>query len=64
MRSSFQVFSPVSAEPTRHVAQDYTSRDIKLANIISQKKRMIDQRDHPYNAKNLQSVPDMDCRFF
>ena len=39
VRSSFQVFSPVSAEPTRHVAQDYTSRDIKLANIISQKKK-------------------------
>ena len=38
-RSSFQVFSPVSAEPVRPAAQDYTNRDIKLAHIISQKKK-------------------------
>ena len=38
-RSSFQVFSPGSAEPARPAAQDYTNRDIKLAHIISQKKK-------------------------
>ncbi len=38
-RSSFQVFSPGSVEPARPAAQDYTNRDIKLAHIISQKKK-------------------------